>query len=71
MRAEQPLPGVVNSFIGNDPARWHANIPTAAQVRYTDLYPGLDFVVYGTDEADGSMTWWWHPARTRRSSPCR
>jgi hypothetical protein len=49
MRAEQPLPGVVNSFIGNDPTRWHAGISTSARVRYTGLYPGLDLVVYGTN----------------------
>ncbi len=49
VRAEEPLPGVVNSFIGNDPARWQTGIPTSARVRYGDLYPGVDFVLYGTD----------------------
>ena len=50
MHAEQPLPGVVNSFLGNDPSRWRTGIPTAARVRYEDLYPGLDLVVYGTED---------------------
>lgn len=48
MRGEEPLPGIVNSFVGNDPTRWHTHIPTTAKVRYTDLYPGVDLVVYGT-----------------------
>ena len=39
LRAEQPLPGVVNSFIGNDPSRWRTAISTTARVRYTDLSP--------------------------------
>ena len=47
--AEQPLPGVANYFIGNDPAQWHTNVPTSAQVRYTGLYPGIDLTVYGTE----------------------
>ena len=43
------MPGVANYFIGNDPAQWHTNVPTSARVRYTDLYPGIDLTVYGTE----------------------
>jgi len=50
MRAEQPLPGIVNYLVGNDPEQWRTNIPTTARVRYTDLYPGIDLVVYGTQD---------------------
>src|SRR5262245_27101103 len=39
--------GIVNYFIGNDPAKWHTNIPTFARVRYTEVYPGIDLVYYG------------------------
>ena len=49
LAAEEPLPGVTNYLIGNDPALWHTNVPTAARVRYTALYPGIDLTVYGTD----------------------
>ncbi len=49
MRAEEPLPGIVNYFVGDDPARWRTSIPTHARVRYTDLYPGLDLIIYGSD----------------------
>ena len=42
-----PLPGKANYFIGRDPARWHANVPLYAQVRYHDLYPGIDLTFSG------------------------
>jgi Beta-propeller repeat len=35
------LPGKVNYLIGNDPARWHTNLPTYGDIRYQDLYPGI------------------------------
>jgi hypothetical protein len=41
------LPGKSNYFIGNDPKRWHTQVPTYAQVRYQDAYPGIDVVYYG------------------------
>jgi hypothetical protein len=41
------LPGKVNYYIGNDPKKWHKNIPTYAQVKYKDMYPGVDLVFYG------------------------
>jgi len=44
----EPLPGKVNYFIGNDPKQWRSGIPTYAQVRYQDLYPGISVVYYGT-----------------------
>jgi hypothetical protein len=47
MKAEQPLPGKVNYLIGNDPSRWRRNIPTFAQVRCEDVYPGVDVAYYG------------------------
>ena len=44
--AEQ-LPGTANYFIGNDPEKWHANVPTFAKVKYAGVYPGIDLVYYG------------------------
>ncbi|MGH2499786.1 MAG: SBBP repeat-containing protein [Candidatus Limnocylindria bacterium] len=41
------LPGTVNYFIGNDPAKWRTGIPTYARVRYESVYPGIDVVYYG------------------------
>ncbi len=45
---EQPLPGVVNYLLGNNPANWHTNIPTYTQVRYHNIYPGIDLIFYGS-----------------------
>jgi len=44
---ERELPGRSNYFVGNDPQRWHTNIPTYAQVRYRSVYRGIDLVYYG------------------------
>lgn len=41
------LPGIVNYLIGNEPQKWHANIPTFSRVQYRDVYPGVDLVYYG------------------------
>jgi hypothetical protein len=41
------LPGTVNYLLGNDPRRWRAGVPTFAEVRYHDVYPGIDLSYYG------------------------
>ncbi len=41
------LPGKSNYIIGNDPARWHRDVPQFARVRYHDVYPGIDLVYHG------------------------
>ncbi|MBX3083231.1 MAG: SBBP repeat-containing protein [Anaerolineae bacterium] len=37
-----PLAGIVNYFIGNDPSQWHANVSTYAGIMYRGVYPGID-----------------------------
>ncbi|MGP8251921.1 MAG: beta strand repeat-containing protein, partial [Terracidiphilus sp.] len=44
---EERLPGTVNYFMGNDPAKWRTGIPTYAKVRYQGIYSGIDLVYYG------------------------
>jgi uncharacterized repeat protein (TIGR01451 family) len=41
------LPGKSNYITGNDPKKWHKDIPQYAGVRYTSVYPGIDLVFYG------------------------
>jgi hypothetical protein len=41
------LPGTSNYFRGNDPAKWIANVPNFAKVRYAGIYPGVDLIYYG------------------------
>jgi hypothetical protein len=45
--AVQGLPGHTNYLLGNDPSRWHRNVPQFARVQYRDLYPGVDLDFYG------------------------
>jgi len=48
---EEPLPGVSNYLIGNDPRKWRTQIPAYARVRYRQVYPGIDLVYYGTEHS--------------------
>ena len=38
---------VVNYFIGNDPEKWHSDIPTYREVVYHDIYPSIDLRLLG------------------------
>src|SRR5947209_6649506 len=42
------LPGKSNYFVGNDPKKWRANVPTYAKIEYRDVYPGVNLVYYGS-----------------------
>jgi hypothetical protein len=41
------LHGKVNYLIGNDSRKWHTDVATYAEVRYRNVYPGIDLVYYG------------------------
>jgi len=47
IEGQDPLPGVANYVIGNDPHTWKTGIPTFAKVVYKDVYPGIDLTYYG------------------------
>jgi hypothetical protein len=42
------LKGKSNYLIGNQPDRWHTNIPNYRKVAERNIYPGIDLVYYGT-----------------------
>ena len=46
IRGDAELPGKVNYLVGNDPALWHAGVPTFARVRVEGIYPGIGLVYY-------------------------
>jgi hypothetical protein len=50
LTAENLQPGKTNYIIGNDPKNWHSNIPRYGQVRYNDVYPGIDLAYHGTQQ---------------------
>jgi hypothetical protein len=60
VQPEQRRSGIVNYFIGNDPKKWHTNIPTYSRVVYHGVYPGIDLVFYGNG---GQLEYDWriHP----------
>jgi len=41
------LPGKSNYFLGDNPAKWHTNVPNYGKLRYEGVYPGIDLVYYG------------------------
>jgi hypothetical protein len=57
LAGDDALPGRVNYFLGNDPARWHTDIPTYARLTYHDLYPSIDLDYTGdAGEIKGTYT---------------
>jgi len=48
MTAENPLPGKVHYFVGDDPGGWRRDVPTYGRVVYRDVYPGIDLVFHGS-----------------------
>jgi hypothetical protein len=52
--ADSPLPGVMNYFKGPDQSRWFPGLPTYGQVRYHDIYPGVD-LTFHSDSLHGHV----------------
>ena len=44
------LQGTANYILGNDPAKWHTNVPMFGKVRYAGVYPGVDLIYYGNQQ---------------------
>ena len=45
-----------NYLIGDDATQWLTDVPTFRTVRYDEVYPGIDLVLYGSD---GEMEYDW------------
>jgi hypothetical protein len=51
--ASQPenlLPSVSHYYIGDDPSKWHPNVPNYRRVKFEEVYPGIDLVYYGNQQ---------------------
>jgi Bacterial Ig-like domain (group 2)/IPT/TIG domain/Beta-propeller repeat/Kelch motif/Galactose oxidase, central domain len=46
----QELPGKTNYFVGADPEKWRTGIGSYRQIKYHEVYPGIDLVFYGTHQ---------------------
>jgi hypothetical protein len=47
IRSDAELPGKVNYLTGGNPALWRTGVSMFAQVRVSELYPGVNLVYYG------------------------
>lgn len=43
-----------NYFIGNDPSKWASDVKKFSYIIYKNLYPGIDFKIYGSN---GFLKW--------------
>lgn len=50
--AERGLGGRTNYFRGNDPAKWITDVPTFGAVRYSQVYTGVDLILYENERAE-------------------
>jgi centrosomal CEP192-like protein/beta-propeller repeat-containing protein len=44
------LPGRVNYLIGDDPSKWHRDIPTFSRILYRQVYRGIDLTYYSSEK---------------------
>jgi gliding motility-associated-like protein len=42
---------VYNYFIGNDPAKWRGGVSAYDEIYLKDIYPGIDFRLYSSDQS--------------------
>jgi hypothetical protein len=42
--------GFSNYLVGNDPGKWRTHVPHFGEVRYRDVYPGIDLVFRGNPQ---------------------
>jgi hypothetical protein len=56
-------PGHFSYLKGPDPAAWVSQVPLWEQVRYRDLYPGIDLVFSASDAAEDQVLPWRLEAR--------
>ncbi len=46
LTASAATPGERNYFVGRDARHWASHVPAYRQLRYTDLWPGIDLALY-------------------------
>ncbi|MEW6211467.1 MAG: SBBP repeat-containing protein [Acidobacteriota bacterium] len=44
---EGEMSATASYFLGNDPAKWRADVPLYSKVRYEEIYRGIDLIYYG------------------------
>ena len=46
----EKLPGKSHYLSGNNPEKWHTDVPRYARVKYEEVYPGIDLIYYGNQQ---------------------
>ena len=46
--AVDPQAARANYLVGNDPKKWHRDVPEFSRVQFDAVYPGIDLVYYGS-----------------------
>ena len=49
IEGSERLPSVINYYVGTDPRHWQSGVPTFAQVRYKNVFSGIDLVFHEKD----------------------
>ena len=49
IQPEAAYPEHHNYFLGDEPARWRGGVPLFGRLRYQQLWPGIDLVLYGQE----------------------
>ncbi|MFZ2062562.1 MAG: SBBP repeat-containing protein [Candidatus Binatus sp.] len=44
------LPCKSNYFIGNEPKKWHTDVPNYSRVQLKSVYPGIDLLYHGSEQ---------------------
>ena len=47
-RAAGPQAGIANYFTGSHPEHWRTGVPLYKAIKYSNLYPGIDLIYYGS-----------------------
>ena len=48
--ASDPLPGVTHYYAGADPSHWRTDVHRYRQVRFREVYPGIDLIVHSNQD---------------------
>ncbi|HVN29110.1 MAG TPA: hypothetical protein VMT64_11515, partial [Candidatus Binataceae bacterium] len=47
----EPFTGRVNYLIGNDPSKYHTDVPIFGRIKEKNIYPGVDLIYYGNHDS--------------------
>jgi hypothetical protein len=61
IKGEDRLLHCTNYFIGNDPLKWHTDVPNYQGITYQDVYPNVDLTYFGAKDGGLKYDFIVHP----------